>query len=186
MSRYSYPFIYGTKDHHQLVIENTISYFNELGEKLVKARETGTKITMVDGDPIHTFSMRQVGRSISVLDSNFSCGKEYQICKALYGEKEKYNYHWYFSSIYETLCAELIVEWNHISYDDVILNKAESIQKRNDVGRNEYNETTLVGNLVAEVHIPNERFTILGNLDVGIKEILVNNKPCPQFAVGRK
>lgn len=121
----SFPSIYGTKDHYQLIGENIVSYFNDLGERLIAAREAGVKIKPYEGNhPIYAHNMRQVGIASKLLDAGFTSGVEHRICKTLSGTNdERYEYHKYFDMLYKTLCAEVEGGWDYTAYEEIILSR---------------------------------------------------------------
>jgi hypothetical protein len=126
----SFPSIYGTKDHQQLIGENIVAYFNGLGERLIAAKEAGVKIEITESiNPIYAHNMRQIGLTSTLLDAGFTSGVEHRISKSLSGtDDERYEYHWYFDKVYKTLCEELSGGWDYITYEDTMLNRVAAIK----------------------------------------------------------
>ena len=134
---YSFPTMYGTTDRYQIIIESIVSYFNELGDKLIDARESGKKIRRYDINPMAVNNMRHLGITSTLLDTGFTGGVEHRICRTLLGTGHdiKVEYHWYFDAIYKILCQEIEGGWEYSSCDDILLNRAAAIKKMIDISK---------------------------------------------------
>lgn len=131
-SYYSFPSIYNTKDHQQLACQSIVAYFNELGEKLINARNTGIKLNLITADPYRAYNMRQIGCASTLLDAHFTCGTEHRNSQTLFNinKGERCNYHWYFDNIYRILCEEIEGGRVYVNHDDSILLMAATIHKK--------------------------------------------------------
>ena len=92
-----------SNDPQQMIAEIVMEYFNELGAKILKAREDGVRLAAyVDFNPIYVNNMRRLGMSTTHLAGNSGGSKE---CKQLFGKGNMGCYS-YIEKVYFTLCEE--------------------------------------------------------------------------------
>lgn len=119
---------YGNSDDpQQMISELVIDYFNEIGGKLIAARESGVKLTIGSVNPIYVNSMRQIGLVTTTLSGSFNCGKESEVAQSLFGAKGSMSYYGYIEKVYKLLCEEIEGDWTYVSRENATLQSAINI-----------------------------------------------------------
>ena len=131
---------YGNSDcPQQMIAEIVLEYFNELGAKILKAREDGVKLlSLVDFNPSYVYNMRRIGMSTTLLSGQSGGSKQ---VKELFG-KDNMGCYAQIEKIYLTLCEECKGTMEYIDLEHDMITQVRFAESKMDTDIPEENNIT--------------------------------------------